>query len=222
MSKEPGGETPARLFRYLPLFRWSIAAFRPLCIAVAIVLAVWILAPALLAEEAEPAAPAPSVEAPSEATVMYMNRSIVTLRVSIAGMSPEERADRIHRRLVELDELDASAADYPRASDDWRHKRGVRFARRRHHAYGHCRWRCRSGIEPDRRAIGRTGQGEPGGGICGAPRAAAAAGSAAGHCPVRGRRIAGARTHLARLAPPRARARVVRFADCQADQDDIG
>ena len=105
MSKEFGARSSASQSRYFPLFRWGVVAFRPLCVAVAIILAAWILAPAI-AEETQPATPAalPTVEAPSEATVMYMNRPIVTLRVTISGMPPEERASRIHRRLVELDD----------------------------------------------------------------------------------------------------------------------
>lgn len=105
MSQEPGTASSASRSRYLPLFRWGVVAFRPLCIAVAVILAAWILAPAI-AEETQTEMPAalPTVEVPSEATVMYMNRPIVTLRASIGGLSPEERASRIHRRLVELDD----------------------------------------------------------------------------------------------------------------------
>jgi len=104
MAKEPGAESRAgRSGRLLPIYRWIVLSFRSLCIAAAILFGAWILVPAI-AQETDPSVPAPSVEGSSEATVMYMNRPIVTLRVTVGGMSPEERAERIHRRLVDLDD----------------------------------------------------------------------------------------------------------------------
>ena len=106
VAKEPGSETPAgRNGRLPPLHRWFVLSFRSLSIAAAILFGAWILVPAIAQEtDTSVALPSPSVEAPSEATVMYMNRQIVTLRVTVGGMSPEQRAERIHRRLVDLDD----------------------------------------------------------------------------------------------------------------------
>lgn len=99
---EPRAQEEARV--PLAIVRWIARMYRPFCIAVAILLAAWILAPAV----AEELAPAPETAMPavvaSEATTTYMNRPIVTFRLQIGALSPEDRAERVRERLASLDD----------------------------------------------------------------------------------------------------------------------
>ncbi len=85
-----GADRPARWF-------WRLAA--------AILLTASVCCHALADDMAQlaPAASEQLAQQASEATVVYMNRPIVTFRSAIGSLTPEQRAERVQRRLRDLD-----------------------------------------------------------------------------------------------------------------------